>query len=391
VIVATILWWNYSTAKSLQIIQLENRVRTHTTFDPIRLNRLYTFLSADVDRGDLPGAAVQLSQRGEALPARAFGRFAPAADAQPMQPDSIFLVASITKPVVVSAVMLLAERGELLLDEPASSFVPEFSVNGKEAITLRHLMTHTSGLPDMLPENQALREAHAPMEEFIRRICDLTPDFPAGTGIQYQSAGIAILGEIVQRVSGLPLRDFLRQEIFDPLGMHDTALGVVGLPKDRLSQVNVLTEQIGTDWGWNSDYWRTLGAAWGGMFSTVGDLTHYLQAILNGGELDGVRVFSRATVAAMLRDQTTPMPGIPAEQKAVHGWGLGWRLAPATGWRYFGDLLTPGSFGHGGATGTVCWADPAQETTFVLLTTQPAAWSEPLLGRASNLAAASVL
>ncbi len=361
------------------------------TTDASRLNRLYTFLATAVDRGDLPGAAVQLSQRGKALPARVFGRFAPAADAPPMQPDSIFLVASITKPVVVSAVMLLAERGELLLDEPARHFVPEFAGNGKEAITLRHLMTHTSGLPDMLPENQALREAHAPMEEFIRRICDLTPDFPAGTGIQYQSAGIAILGEIVQRVSGLPLRDFLRQEIFDPLGMHDTALGMAGLPKERLSLVNVPTEQIGADWGWNSDYWRNLGAAWGGMFSTVSDLTRYLQAFLNGGELDGVRLFSRATVAAMLRDQTTPMVSIPAEQRAVHGWGLGWRLAPATGWRYFGDLLTPGSFGHGGATGTVCWANSAQETTFVLFTTQPAVWSEPLLGRASNLTAACVL
>ena len=225
----------------------------------------------------------------------------------------------------------------------------------------------------------------------MRRICALMPDFPAGTAIQYQSAGIAILGEIVQRVSGLPLRDFLRREIFDPLGMHDTALGMAGLPKERLSQVNLPTEQVGTDWGWNSDYWRNLAAAWGGMFSTAGDLTRYLQTFLNGGELDGVRVFSRATVAAMLRDQTTPMPAIPAEQKAIQSWGLGWRLALATGsdWRYFGDLLTPGSFGHGGATGTVFWADPARETTFVLLTTQPAVWSEPLLGRSSNLAAAS--
>ncbi|MGB5050861.1 MAG: serine hydrolase domain-containing protein, partial [Caldilineaceae bacterium] len=354
------------------------------------LNRLYAYLAAAIDQGDLPGAAVQLSLRGEASEAWAFGRFAPAADGPPMQPDSIFLVASITKPVVVSAVMLLAERGHLLLDEPASHFVPEFSVNGKGAITLRHLMTHTSGLPDMLPENQALRKAHAPMDEFIHRICDLTPDFPAGTGIQYQSAGIAILGEIVQRVSGLALRDFLRQEIFEPLGMRDTALGMAGLPRERLSLVNVPTEQIGTDWGWNSDYWRDFGAAWGGMFSTVGDLTRYLQAFLNGGELDGTRVFSRATVAAMLRDQTTPLPAVPAEQKAPHGWGLGWRLAPATGWRYFGDLLTPGTFGHGGATGTVCWADPAQDLTFVLFTTQPAVWSEPLLGRASNLAAACV-
>lgn len=367
---------------------MRSSATSHPAIDPQRLERLYAFLAATVEQGDLPGAAVQLSLPGAAGPARAFGRFAPVADAPPMQPDSIFLVASITKPVVVSAVVLLAERGHLLLDDPAGRYVPEFGVKGKEAITLRQLMTHTSGLPDMLPDNQSLREAHAPMAEFIRRICDLTPDFPAGTAIQYQSAGIAILGEIVQRVSGLPLPDFLRREIFEPLGMHDTGLGMAGLPRERLSLVNLPPEQIGTDWGWNSDYWRTLGAAWGGMFSTTADLTRYLRMFLNGGELDGVRIFSRAGVAAMLRDQTTPMPQIPAEQKAIHGWGLGWRLAPATGWRYFGDLLSPGSFGHGGATGTVFWADPTRQLTFVLLTTQPAVWSEPLLGRASNLAAA---
>lgn len=360
----------------------------HLTED--RLNRLYTFLADAVSQSLIPGAAVQLSHRGQPVEARAFGRFAPDADAPPMQPDSIFLLASITKPVVVSGVMLLAERGDLLLDEPACHFVPEFGVNGKDAITLRHLMTHTSGLPDMLPENQALREMHASMDEFIRRICELTPNFPAGAAIQYQSTGIAILGEIVTRVSGLPLREFLRREIFEPLGMYDTALGKDGLPPERLSLVNLPPEQVGADWGWNSDYWRNLCAAWGGMFSTVGDLTRYLQLFLNGGELDGVHIFSPATVAAMLRDQTTPMPTIPPAQKAIHGWGLGWRLFPATGWRYFGDLLTPGSFGHGGATGTVCWADPARELTFVLLTTQPAVWSEPLLGRASNLAAACV-
>ncbi len=352
-----------------------------------RLNRLYAFLIDAVDRELLPGAAIQLSHQGKLLEARAFGRRFPATDAPPMQPDSIFLVASITKPVVVSGVMLLVERGHLLLDDPACRYVPEFGVNGKENITLRHLMTHTSGLPDMLPENQALREAHAPMAEFIRRICTLTPNFAAGTNIQYQSAGIAILGEIAQRVSGLPLADFLRREIFEPLGMHNTALGMAGLPAERLCQVNLPPEQVDTDWGWNSSYWRNLGAAWGGMFSTVGDLTRYLQTFLNGGELDGVRVFGPATVAALLRDQTTPMAAIPAEQKAMQSWGLGWRLAPATGWGYFGDLLTPGSFGHGGATGTVFWADPVRELTCVLLTTQPAIWSERLLGRCSNLAA----
>ena len=251
-------------------------------------------------------------------------------------------------------------------------------------------MTHSSGLPDMLPENQSLRERHASMSEFIAQICQLKLDFPAGTGLQYQSTGLAILGEIVQRVSGISLKEFLKKEFFEPLRMQDTSLGLEELPEKRLSQVKLPPEQEGSDWGWNSPYWRNFGAAWGGMFSTVADLTRFLKMFLNGGELDGVRVFSKSAVKAMTTDQTSPMSGIPSSQKFAMRCGLGWRLAPSSCWGFFGDFLSPGSFGHGGATGTVFWADPDRDMTFVLLTTQPSIWSESLLRKASNLAIASI-
>ncbi len=172
--------------------------------------------------------------------------------------------------------------------------------------------------------------------------------------------------------------------------MQDTSLGLEGLPEKRLSKVKLPPEQEGSNWGWNSPYWRNFGAAWGGMFSTVADLTRFLKMFLNGGELDGVRVFSRAAVKAMTTDQTSPMTGIPSSQKVAMRCGLGWRLAPSSCWGFFGDFLSPGSFGHGGATGTVFWADPDRNMTFVLLTTQPSIWSESLLGKASNLAIASI-
>ena len=357
--------------------------------NPDRLDRLYNFLEVAVNEKEIPDAALQISVGAECNAAKAFGKFQPNL-ANPMQQDSIFLVASITKPFTVAAVVLLAERGQLLLDDPASKYVPEFGVNGKELITIYQLMTHSSGLPDMLPENQSLRERHAPMSEFIEQICQLKLDFPAGTGLQYQSTGLAILGEIVHRVSGIPLREFLRKEFFEPLHMHDTSLGSEGLPEKRLSKVKLPPEQEGSNWGWNSPYWRNFGAAWGGMFSTVADLTRFLKMFLNGGELDGVRIFSRATVNAMTTDQTSPMPGIPSSQKFSMRCGLGWRLSPYSHWGFFGDFLSPGSFGHGGATGTVFWADPDREMTFVLLTTQPSIWSESLLRKASNLAIASI-
>lgn len=361
-----------------------------SAFVPARLDRVYTFLAEAVDSGAIPGAVIQLAGHGQTLPPRAFGRQYPTPDSPAMQPDTIFLTASITKPVTVTAVMLLVEQGKLLLDDPVCAILPEFGNHGKETVTVRHLMTHTSGLPDMLPEDRQLRRAHAPLADFIRRIYNLPLAFPPGTNIQYQSCGTALLGAIVERISGLALRDFMRQQIFDPLGMNDTALGAAGLPNERIAQVNVEPEMQGQDWGWNTPFWHHFGAPWGGMFATVGDLQRFCQLFLNGGEVAGVRLLSPATVAAMITDQTGAMPLIPPEVRAGRAWGLGWRRAPTVGWSYFGNLLSPEAYGHGGATGTVVWVDPRYAAVCVLLTTQPASSSEGLLGRCSNLVAAAL-
>lgn len=359
-----------------------------THFDPERLARVYQFLEDAVQRGKLPGAAILIARHGVPLPIRTFGRQYLTPNSPPIQPDTIFLTASITKPVTVTAVMLLVERGYLLLDEPVCSIIPEFAANGKGQVTLRHLMTHTSGLPDMLPEDRQLRAQHAPLAEFVRRICQIGLDFAPGTNVQYQSCGTAILGAVVERISGEPLRDFLRRELFDPLGMADTALGADGLDTARIAHVNVDTEMQGKDWGWNTPYWWGFGAPWGGMFSTADNLFRFCQLFLNQGEFGGTRILSPATVATMTADQLATMPNIPAAVRANQSWGLGWRRQPPGEWSFWGNLLAPGSFGHGGATGTVVWVDPAKELVCVLLTTQPSAMSEGLLGRCSNLVAA---
>ena len=355
-----------------------------------RLNQAYHYLEELVGTGRIPGASILVADNGIPIEARSFGNMSLLPNSQQVQPDTIFLVASVTKPVTAAAVMLLVERGKLLLDDPVYSIIPEFANRGKEVITVRHLMTHTSGLPDMLPENTQLREKHAPLKEFIRRICDLELDFPAGTSIQYQSCGIAILGEIVERITGASLPEFLRSEIFSPLGMHDTSLGIGVLQTDRVAHVNIGEEMQKVDWGWNKSYWRNFGAPWGGMFSTVNDMFRFCQAFINGGELDGIRVFSLATTKAMTSDQTTLMPNIPSEIKSGRVWGLGWRLQPTADWSAFGDLVSPGAFGHYGATGTVVWADPLSRAVCILFTTQPSASSEGILGRCSNMVAASI-
>lgn len=366
---------------------LRSEELTGTEIIPSRLERVYHHLQSAVEEEIIPGAAIQLAQHGTFLPPRAFGEMRPG---QSAQPATIFLTASVTKPMTVTAVMILVEWGALLLDDPVHTIIPEFANYGKEAVTVRHLMTHTSGLPDMLPNNIELRKAHAPLAEFYRQMFELKLDFEPGTHIQYQSCGTAMLAVIVERLSGMSLPDFLHTELFVPLGMKDTALGIRDLSQDRVAYVNVGDAMRDTDWNWNTPYWWNLGVPWGGMFSTVTDMARCCQMFLNGGELAGVRILSPATVAAMTRDQTATMPLISAEERYRQAWGLGWRQMPTMAWAYGGNLLSPGSYGHGGATGTVVWVDPARELVCALFTNEPAVKSERLLGQISNLVMAAV-
>ena len=359
-----------------------------------QLDRLYDYVNALAESGELPGACVLVARGGRAMPPRAFGKLRPGIDERPVEADTIFLVASITKPVTVAAAMLLVERGQLLLDDRVSAYMPEFGSHGKDSIRIRHLMTHTSGLPDFLPENVELRRQHAPLSEFVRRICDLTPDFAAGTDVQYQSAGLGILGAVVERIAGVPLPEFLHREFLLPLGMTDTSLGVRHLDQERIAYVDVPEEMQGKDWGWNTPYWWNLAVPWGGMFTTARDLFRFYQMFLNGGKYASVRVLSPATVAAMTRSNLDALSDLPEAVRRTQSWGLGWGLSgrrTGSGWSYFGDLVSSTTFGHGGATGTLAWADPARDLVCVLFTTQPRAMQMGILSRCSNLAATAAL
>jgi CubicO group peptidase (beta-lactamase class C family) len=360
-----------------------------------RLDRAYDFLDEKTATGQIAGAALLVARHGQPLPARAFGRLRPQTDS-PVQPDTIFLVASVTKPVTATALMLLVERGKLLLDEHVSSVLPEFGRHHSDAkaqVCIRHLLTHTSGLPDMLPENIELRRQLAPLSEFVRRMVDVRLDFAPGSEIQYQSFGLALLGAIVERIEGVSLPEFLEREIFGPLGMSSTALGIRALPVERVAEVNVAEQNQEPPWDWNSAYWRNFAAPWGGMFTTAGDIYRFCQMFLNRGQWDGVSVLSPATVAAMTQDQTSNMPTVPALSRYQQAWGLGWGMAwrrdPARSWSFFGDLCSRSSYGHGGATGCVVWVDPVRELICVLLTTEPSAIHQGWLGRCSNLVAAA--
>ena len=337
-----------------------------------RLEKAYGILFDAVKKGAVMGAAIQVGREARFLNPRVFGRRGLEPDSPTVEQDTIFLTASVTKPVAATAVMMLIERGELSLDDLVSKIVPEFSGRWKEKVSVRNLLTHTSGLPDMLPENRELRIRHASLDEFLEKIYTTPLLFEPGTNLSYSSTGIVVLGEIVKRLSGKPLPEFLDKELFKPLGMSDTSLGIDWNKVDRVSQVYI---QPGNpdyggpndDYNWNSTYWRSLSHPWGGMFSTVSDLSKLLLMFLNEGKIGGQMIISPRTVKLMTSSQTNSMPHIPDDVKVSYSWGLGWTLkSPHNSW--FGDLVSPATFGHLGATGCLVWADPEERLTCALLT-----------------------
>ncbi len=316
-----------------------------------------------------------------------------------VRPETIFLTASLSKPIVAMGVLSLVESGEVSLQSRVQEFLPEFDAPPKRPITLRHLLTHTSGLPDMLPNNRPLRQARAPLTEFIAGACAVTLDFPPGRGVQYQSLGYALLGEIIARVTGQSCADYLRRTLFEPLGMVDTVLGApeewfTG-PSPRMQRVATVLppddQRGGDDWNWNSRYWRTLGAPWGGVLSTADDLSTFLQMMLGQGRRGDLRLFAPTTIAAATSNQLDAFHDVPEADRRTRGWGFGWRLNWTGHPAAFGDLLPPCVYGHWGATGTLWWVDPIRRVGLVLLSTLPLERDQTGLLRLSNAVAAAVL
>lgn len=320
-----------------------------------QLARAAALLEAETRSGRVQAASLLVARDGKVVLHKGFGK---------AQPDTIFLLASITKPVTACTLMLLVERGQVSLADPVQRYLPEFTGGARAEVRVRDLLSHSSGMPDMLPENIELRRANAPLSEFVRAACRTPLLYRPRTGFQYQSMGILLAAEIVERITKMRLRDLEKREIFDRLGMQNSFLGMGGrkIEDTAWCQTSGSHPEDERRFGANSPYWRDMGHPWGGMHSTTTDLAVLLQTFLNGGSYGEVRLFSPATVAAMTRDQN----------EGLHApWGLGWGLATSRVWAYFGDLASPRAFGHSGATGTVAWADPERRLLCVILTTRP--------------------
>lgn len=346
-----------------------------------RLERVNEILAEETKSGRVTAASVLVARRGVIVLRGGWGRLTPDAKSAKAGPETVYIVASISKPIAYLMLMLLVERGQISLNDPVQKYLPEFKGPERHKVRVQDLLTHTSGLPDMLPENIKLREAHAPLGDFVKGAMTTPLLFEPRTSFSYSSMGTLLASEIVERVTKTPMPELQERELFAPLKMKNSSLGLGKRSLADTARVQgdsfAETEKDLERYGANSLYLRKLAHPWGGMHSSADDLGIVLQLFLNGGVYDGKRIAGRATVETMTTDHN---------KRIGHAWGLGWGLQTSSAWNAFGDLSSERTFGHSGATGTVAWADPQRELICVILTTRP--WREDrgfLLRRIGNV------
>lgn len=340
-----------------------------SAFRESRLRAMDAAVSNAITAGRTPGAVLWL-ERGGAVYSRAYGNRGVVPASEAMTLDTVFDAASLTKVVATApAVLRLVDQGRLELEAPVSRYLPEFTGGGREAITVRQLLTHVSGLPPGLPRAEPWSgEARALALAVAEPVVD-----PPGSKFRYSDINFILLGLIVERVSGERLDAFCARELFGPLGMTHTGFrpftpsGPLDLPAAAvdatavmaIAPTEVLTNGTVLRGVVHDPTARRLGGVAGhaGLFTTAADLARFSRMFLEGGALGGVRVLQPATVALMTSVQTPP--GLPRR-------GLGWDVdSPYAGQR--GTVFPIGGYGHTGWTGPSLWIDPFSGTLVVLL------------------------
>lgn len=316
-----------------------------------------------------PGGVVAVGLGGQLVQLNAFGRLSYDADASPVQVDTLYDLASLTKVVVTTTLaMMLVDEGSLDLDARVSAFFPRFGKPLKERVTIRQLLTHTGGLLWWAPLYKELSGKAA----YLERIVAMDLAYEPGTKSVYSDLGIILLGDVLERLGAAPLDDLARRRVLDPLGMKDTLYRPPAALVPRIAPTE-------------NDPWRgrvlrgevhdenafALGgvAPHAGLFGTAADLARLAQMLLDGGTHEGRRLVSRGTVQLF-----TERAGIPGVSRAL-GWdtptdesGRRSSIAGQPGYSSAGSLLSARSFGHTGFTGTSMWMDPQRGLYVILLT-----------------------
>jgi CubicO group peptidase (beta-lactamase class C family) len=347
--------------------------------DPARLDEIPARIKSYVDDGTVAGAVALVARKGGVERVDVVG-WSDLETRKPMRADSMFWIASMTKPITATAILILRDEGKLAIDDPVEKHLPEFRgqwlvsesaperrvlVRPPRPITLRDLLTHTSGIggggADAGRELSLAEQVLLTSQEPLR--------FAPGTRWEYSNVGINTLGRVVEVVSRTPYADFLEARILRPLGMKDTTFWPTEEQIERVAKSYKTRsdgkglEEAGIPFlrGDLTSRMRTPFPA-GGLFSTAADLARFYRAILLGGELDGVRIVSSAAIEEMTRTQTGDLTtGFTSGMS----FGLGWAVVKEP--RGVTAVLSPGTYGHGGAYGTQGWIDPGKDLILVLM------------------------
>ncbi len=361
--------------------------KEQTTFDAAKLAEIDTAIRGFIAKKQMPGAVFHL-QRSGAIVEKAFGGQTYDLSGRAMETKTVFDAASLTKVVATTpAIMLLVEAGKVSLDAPLPTYLPECAGDGRDDITIRHLLTHTSGLPAGL----SLRPAWQGADEALTRACAQQPTHARGTFFRYSDINFILLGHLVARVSGMPLERFVQSRIFTPLAMRDSGyLPLLRIPVARIAPTQVI-KQDGAERTLQGQVHdptaRAMGGVAGhaGLFTSVADLSRFVRMLLGDGALDGVRILAPDSVKLMRTVQT---PAGLAARRAL-GFDIDSPFA-----RPRGSVFPLGSFGHTGFTGCILWIDPYSKTFYVFLSNRvyPNEGTNilPLYGQLGTLSAQAV-
>jgi uncharacterized protein YbbC (DUF1343 family) len=351
-------------------------------FDATRLAQVDTAIQKALDEKKMPGCVVLIGRQGKVAYLKAFGSKRHLPSVEPMTTDTIFDLASLTKPIATAtSVMRLVEEGKVRLRDPVATHLTEFAVNGKEKITVEQLLTHQGGLIADNPISD-----YAPGTEIaVDKLMAIGLSNPPGTKFVYSDVGFMVLGELVKRVSGKPIHEYAREKIFEPLGMSETSY----LPNEPLRSRAAPTEQRDGKWMQGEVHDPrafALGGVAGhaGLFSTAEDLALYADMMLMRGAAPKGRVLGEATVNQM----TTRHPVSSGYR------GLGWDMQ--TGYSANkGETMSSSAFGHGGFTGTGIWIDPELDLFVIFLSNRihpnGKGLVNPLIGTIGTIAASSLI
>lgn len=326
---------------------------------PTRLRRAFSLLDSEVKNGTIPGAAALVGRHGRIAGSHVAGWAYVSEDRrEAVQTDTIYDCASLTKvTVTLPLILMLLDQGVIHLDEAVADIIPAFATHDKSSVTLKQLLTHTSGLAD----HRKFYLHYRTPEQIRAAIYNEQLAYPPGTKMVYSDLGYIVLGEIVTRVLGCPLDKAAEEYLFQPLGMKDSWFR----PPEKVRNRIAATEY--RDWlgrhqrgEVHDENASALGGVSGhaGLFSTIHDLARYAAMWLAKGSWGGKVILSAATVEEATRCQTE---GLRAKR------GLGWVLK-GDQWDASGDLFSPSTYGHTGFTGTSMWMDPERDLFVILLT-----------------------